>query len=188
MLPNLFQPMDTTRLRLRCIVSQDAEATSTLMTQAISNWLASWPLPFTSRMAERRIELAREAANRGDALPCAIIVKDRESLAGWINLSRSVDDRRRGALGYWLGEQYHRQGFAREALAALLRTGFDLLDLDVIEAGAQPGNTSSLAMMRACGMVEAGERVVYASARARDERCLFYEIHRLAPNRRERGR
>ncbi len=175
---DLFQPVETTRLRLRCVTPQDAEATSALMTQAVSNWLASWALPFTPQMARHRIELAREAASRGNAMPCAIIVKDSGSFAGWITLSRREDNRPRGALGYWLGERYQGRGFAREALAALLRTGFERLDLDVIEAGAQPENTASLAVMRACGMSAAGRRMVHASARARDESCLFHEIHR----------
>lgn len=111
-------------------------------------------------------------------MPCVIIVKDSGSFAGWITLSRRDDNRRRGALGYWLGERHQGRGFAREALAALLRTGFERLDLDVIEAGAQSENTASLAVMRAGGMSAAGRRMVHASVRARDEPCLFHEIHR----------
>lgn len=66
---DLFQPIETARLRLRCVAPQDAEATSALMTQAVSNWLASWALPFTPQMARHRIELAREAASRGTRCP-----------------------------------------------------------------------------------------------------------------------
>ncbi len=42
---DLFQPVETTRLRPRCVTPQDAEATSALMTQAVSDRLASWALP-----------------------------------------------------------------------------------------------------------------------------------------------
>jgi ribosomal-protein-alanine N-acetyltransferase len=48
----------------------------------------------------------------------------------------------------------------------------------VIEAGAQPGNTASFAIMRACGMRPVGERMIPVPARGRDELCHFYEVHR----------
>jgi len=179
MLTAPFPPIDTARLHLRCVAPPDAAATSTLMTQAISRWLASWPFPFSLERAQRRIELAQESANHRDTLPYAITAKDDGTLMGWITLNRNLDDKRRGTVGYWLGEQFHGQGYAREALAALLQEGFDLLNLNVIEAGAQPENTGSLAVMRACGMVETGERVVHATSRGRDERCVFYEMNRV---------
>jgi ribosomal-protein-alanine N-acetyltransferase len=148
------------------------------MTKAVSDWLATWPMPFTPEMANHRIALAREAAKRGDALPYAITAKESWTLLGWITLNKDQDARQGGTLGYWLGEQFHRQGFAREALAALLQDGFRLLDLDVIEAGAKPENTGSFAVMRACRMVESGKRTVHAEARHRDELCIFYELDR----------
>lgn len=180
MLADPFPPIETSRLRLRCIASGDASATAILMTKAVSDWLASWPMPFTQQMAKHRIELAREAASQREAAPYAITLKGTEALIGWITLTKNEGDRRRGGLGYWLGTQYHGQGFAREALNALLAVGFNLLDIDVIEAGAQPENTGSFAVMRACGMIEIGERVVHASSRNRDELCVFYEIGRSA--------
>ncbi len=179
-----FPPIETTRLCLRCVTLEDAVPTSALMSPAVSDWLASWPLPFTVEMAKHRIDLARAVAIRGDALPCAIVVKQSETLAGWITLSRSDDDINRGALGYWLGEAYHRQGFTREALSALIPAGFDRLNLEVIEAGAQAENAGSIAVMRACGMFEVGERMVHATSRGRLERCIFYETRRPASSMR----
>ncbi len=178
MIADHFPPIETARLRLRCVVLEDAEATAAMMTKAVSDWLASWPSPLTLQMAQHRIELAREAASRKEAMPCAIIVRGTETLAGWIALAKNDRDQRRGSLGYWLGVQHHGQGFAREALRALLAVGFNILDLDVIEAGAQPENTGSFAVMRACGMIEIGSRVVHATSRNRDERCIFYAANR----------
>jgi [ribosomal protein S5]-alanine N-acetyltransferase len=148
------------------------------MTAEVSRWLASWPFPFTLDMARNRIRAMRELAERGNALPCAIVSKESEDIVGWITLIRDAADQRRGALGYWLGMAHHGNGIAREALSALLLAGFDRLKLDVIEAGAQPENFGSFAVMRACGMVMTSERPVYAPARDRDELCFFYEVQR----------
>jgi RimJ/RimL family protein N-acetyltransferase len=55
---------------------------------------------------------------------------------------------------------------------------FELLRLDSIEGGAQPENVASLSVMRRLGMEPSGERVVWASARGRDELCTFYSVTR----------
>ena len=87
---------------------------------------------------------------------------------------------RRGVLAYWLGKKHHGYGYMREAAPATVAAAFERLDLEVIEAGAQPGNAASFAILRSCGMAPAGERMVFASARGRDELCLLYEVMRPA--------
>ena len=173
-----FRPLETARLRLRCVAAEDAAATAAMMTPEISRWLAFWPVPFTHDMAVARIAAARERAQAGDALPFAAVGKAGGALLGWVMLYRHSADRRRGSFGYWLGAAHHGKGYVREAAPAVLAAGFDLPGLDVIEAAAQPDNAASFAVMRACGMQPAGEKMVYAPARRRDELCRFYEIRR----------
>ncbi len=112
--------LDTLRLHLRLVAPDDAEATSALMTPAVSRWLASWPLPFTVAMARERIALAHALADSGQALSLAMTARDTGALLGWIMLHRSRDDSRTATLGYWLGEAHHRRGYLREAANALL--------------------------------------------------------------------
>jgi ribosomal-protein-alanine N-acetyltransferase len=176
--PEPFQPLETARLHLRCVVAHDAAATSALMTPAVSRWVAYWPVPFTADMARSRIEAARRLAYAGDALPFGVIEKASGAFIGWVMLDRDRRDRRRGVFGYWLGEKFHGNGYMRELAGVVIEAGFRLLDLDVIEAGAQPGNAASFAVMRGCAMTPAREGMVYAPARKRDEFCQFYEIRR----------
>lgn len=173
-----FQPLETARLRLRCVTAEDATATAMMMTPEVSRWVAYWPVPFTYEMAVARIEAACEGARRGDALPFAVTDKASGDLIGWVMIYRDEENRRRGSLGYWFGERHHGKGYMRELAPVALAAGFDLLDLDVIEAAAQPGNAASIAVMRACGMKPAGEGMVYAPARQRHELCHFYEVQR----------
>lgn len=173
-----FQPLETTRLLLRCVDAEDAAATATMMTPEVSRWVAYWPVPFTYAMAVVCIDAACERARRGDALPFAVTEKASGELTGWVMLLRDEDNRRRGSLGYWLGEKHHGKGYMRELAPAALAAGFDLLDLDVIEAAVQPGNAASIAVLRACGMKPTGEGMVYAPARERYELCHFFEIQR----------
>jgi [ribosomal protein S5]-alanine N-acetyltransferase len=173
-----FAARSTNRLRLRCVTADDALATSRLMTPAVSRWLASWPMPFTLKMAQQRIADLREQAYRGDALPFAIVARLNEELVGWATIVRNERDRASAALGFWLGEHHHGKGYMREIAPIVLAAGFATLGVNVIEAGAQIANAGSFAVMKACGMTAVGERMVYAAARRQDEPCCFYEVRR----------
>lgn len=175
-----FDPVKTARLKLRCVRPGDAARTSAMMTPAVSRWVASWPVPFTPEMAAERIAAARKAAEEGRALPFVVERRSDGALLGWVGVNRDAMSNRRGVLGYWLGEEHHGYGYMREAVSAVVAAAFEKLNLDVIEAGAQPGNAASFAVLRGCGMTPAGERMVFAPARDRDELCLFYEAARPA--------
>jgi ribosomal-protein-alanine N-acetyltransferase len=172
--------LDTPRLHLRPVAPEDAEATSALMTPAVSRWLASWPLPYTVAMARERIATARALAEAGQALSVAVTARDSGDILGWIMLHRPRDDPRTATLGYWLGEAHQRRGYLREAAHALLPVAAAWLDVDRIEASAHPENAGSFAVMRSCGMTFQGETVIHAPARNRDEPVHVYAVAREA--------
>jgi ribosomal-protein-alanine N-acetyltransferase len=174
----LFPPILTARLLLRCVEAGDSAATAALITPAVSQWVARWPYPFTAEMAAARIADSRAAAALGEELPFAIVEQSAGVLIGWLVIHRNDVEPTRASFGYWLGEAWHGRGYMREAAPPALDDAFSRLGLTVIEAGAQPGNTASFAIMRACGMSPAGERMVPAPARGRDELCHVYERHR----------
>jgi ribosomal-protein-alanine N-acetyltransferase len=179
-LPPPHAPVDTRRLHLRCVEPGDASATARLLTPAVSTWLASWPSPVTTAAAAARITAMREAAGAGQLLCFAIERRDDPALMGWVIVARVPDDPSRGGLGYWLGEAYHGHGYMAEAAEAAVAAGFARFRLAVIEAGAQPENAASLRVMAKLGMTAVGRRVIWASARAREETCEYYAITREA--------
>ncbi len=148
------------------------------MTQAVSQWVAYWPVPFTPEMATQRIAAACRAADAGQAMPIAIERREDGCLLGWASVNRDLAEPRRGQFGYWLGEAYHGHGYMREAATAIMRHGFAQLDLDVMEAGVQPGNAASIAILTGCGLVCVGEKMLPAPARGRNELCLMFEVTR----------
>ena len=175
-----FQPIETARLRLRCVAPDDAHATSAMMTPEVSRWVAYWPFPFTYDLAVERIESSLKLAHAGDMLPFAVVEKAGNEMIGWVMFNRDTENRRRASFGYWLGEKHHGKGYMKELAPVALVAAFKLLDVDLIEAGAQPENIASLAVMRGCGMEFTEARMVYAPARKREERCHFYEIERTS--------
>ena len=174
-----FVPLQTARLTLRCPDPGDVKMLAALVTPAISRWMASWPFPFTLPLAEGCIEAARAAGLARQGMRC--VIERDAAIIGWIEIKRSQSITTVGSLGYWIGEAHQGHGYSREAAESLIPAAFSFLDLDSIEAGAQPENLGSFAVMRALGMHYLGERLVYAAARGRDETCLFYALERRQP-------
>jgi ribosomal-protein-alanine N-acetyltransferase len=175
---DLTDPIETARLRLRRIEHGDAAAISRLMTPEVTHWLASWPTPVTEALAAERIAQMQKAEQHGTAVCLAIERRDDGVFLGCVMVFRAPEDPSRGALGYWLGEPFHRRGYMTEAAAAAVAAAFARLDLTAVEAGAQPENAASLTLMRALGMQPIGSRAVWASGRGREELCEYYEITR----------
>lgn len=170
--------LETPRLTLRCVQEADAGQISALMVPEISCWLASWSLPFTVEKARARILRERDAAESGKMMPLAIVERATGAVIGWVSIFRDADDPKKGEAGYWLGMDAQGKGYLREMGPVVLAAGFDMLDVDVIEAGAQPENAASFGVMRSWGMSQADDRCHYASARERDEVCRYFQITR----------
>lgn len=178
--PAPFEPLETARLHLRCVAPDDAAETSAMMTDTVGRWVAYWPVPFTLEMASERISRSRDLAFQGGLLPFAIVRKVDDRLMGWATVHRDPQAPRSASFGYWIGDAYQGLGYMRELARPVVAAGFRLLDVDVIEAAAQPGNDASFAIMRFCGMRKSGEGMVFAPARERDELCHFYAVRRDA--------
>ena len=80
----------------------------------------------------------------------------------------------RGEIGYELGRAYWRQGYMREALAALLAYGFMEMELNRIEAMTVPANVASAALLRSLGFTEEGilREYDYFKEEYQDLRCF----------------
>ena len=168
----------TPRLRLRGLRREDVLPTLAMMTPAVSQWTASWPAEMSLEVVLERMERARLRAVGGNALMYAVERRADGALMGWIGLHRSADDPARAILGYWFGEAFHGQGYGGEAARAAVSAGWDLLGVQVIEAGANPANAASIAILKRLGMHFTGERHEHVPARAREEIAVYYEMPR----------
>ncbi len=151
-----------------------------MMSPAVSRWTGSWPERVTTAEAAERIERTLAAIDAGAGPILAIERREDAALLGWIGLTHDAEDRSRAILGYWLGEAFHGQGYAGEAAAAMVEAGWRRMDIALIEAGAQPANAASIAILRRLGMRPVGERMHFASARQREELCAYFELPRPA--------
>lgn len=176
--PHWPRVVTTPRLRLRCPELADADGIVALITPAVSRWLATWTSPCSRDDAAEKIEAALAAIESGDALHFAVTRRADGALVGWIRLERREPDGDCAEIGFWFGEAFQGVGYATEAAAAACAAAFRLLDVNTVEAGAQPANTASLRVLSKLGMRSIGDRVIFAPSSQRDEPCLFFAMKR----------
>lgn len=148
--------LPTERMVLRLPAQSDFRAWATLR-QASADFLKPWEPTWsddhlTRRNFTGRVSWAAKVAAQGSALPLFLIRRADEALLGAITL----DHLRRGpsqsaTIGYWIGQPFARQGYMREAIAALVHYAFTDLDLSRIEAACLPENAASRGVLERCG-------------------------------------
>jgi len=176
------EAIEGVQIRLRCISLTDAPAIANLMTPDISEWLASWPANPTVEAVRERIIRAEKAMQQKRELHFRIEECERNVTVGYVSVARSATDSGVGHISYWLGNAFQGKGYMTEAVRHAINAAFRYMDLERVEAGAQPENLSSFSVMRRVGMSPIGERVVWANNRQRNEKCLFYSVDRATFN------
>lgn len=94
-----------------------------------------------------------------------------DGIAGYFQLSQIVRGAFQNAyLGYAAVAAHAGNGYMREGMALLLRWAFAEQGLHRLEANVQPGNESSIALVRGAGFVKEGysERYLKVGGRWRD--------------------
>ncbi len=86
-----------------------------------------------------------------------LIRKDTGKSIGWCGFHTWYIDHKRAELGYVLDlEKNMNQGFMKEALAPIIKYGFEVMKLNRIEAFLAKTNTPSLKLLQHHGFVEEG--------------------------------
>ena len=81
-------------------------------------------------------------------------------------------------MGYWIGKPFWSQGFATEAVEALIRHAFDHDGLDHLIAGHFEGNEASQRVLAKFGFVSIGSETRDCAARGAKAHCMTYRLDR----------
>jgi len=151
-----FTPLQTERLTLRLHARSDIPALMRLIgAREVAATTLRIPHPYTEADAEDFIAGTQEELLNGSGLRLGIIVRESDTLCGGVGL-RVEPDHRRAELGYWIGVPYWGKGYATEAAGAMLKYGFDTLQLHRIFASHFAGNLASATVLRKIGMRHEG--------------------------------
>lgn len=136
---------------------------------------------FTLWDAHRTIDEARmfvndviHAGERGEANPWVIELTEARRVIGTVGLGDLHPQHGRCEVGYVLGKAYWGQGYATEALRAVLRFCFADLRLNRIEAKCFPENAASARVLEKAGMQFEGELREYFFAKGTFQNVRLY--------------
>jgi len=105
----------------------------------------------------------------------------RESVPiGWVSVRTSNGDPFCGELGYTILRKYRRQGYAAEAVQALIEASFNAEILDKITAYCLPENTASRVLLKHLGLSEMRLLPGGAVVRGRTVDIVLHEIDRMS--------
>lgn len=153
--------LETDRLTLRRPVAADTTAIERLARDAdVARHTANIPHPYPPGGA------AAWLASLSDEAEIVWAIERREDgvFLGCIGL-RSDADAGRGVSGYWIGKAFWGQGYATEALRAVVAYAFDMRRLARLDISAAPGNAASARVQAKLGFVPAGRAIELAPAR-----------------------
>ena len=151
------QPTITTaRLILRPFYISDATRIKQLAgNRAIADTTLNIPHPYEDGMAEQWISTHQSKLEAGESVQFAITLRHSETLIGALGIEM-VARYDRAEIGYWIGRPYWSKGYCTEAGHAVLRYGFQALNLNRIHAAHFKRNPASGRVMEKLGMVREG--------------------------------
>jgi RimJ/RimL family protein N-acetyltransferase len=155
--------LETTRLALRAPRLEDAKMVAALANdRRIAENTARIPHPYRQADAEGFIS----GVNRSGGEAVFLITLRDETIIGGCGI---MNQEQAPELGYWLGVPYWGQGYATEALHALIDYAFTDLGHDALQAGARVTNPASRRVLEKCGFQWTGVglyriRAIHSSA------------------------
>jgi len=169
----------TARLSLRLPEHRDFREWAKLRHESkafLSPWEPIWAADHLSRASfTNRVYWSQRAVKNGNAVPLFVFHKEAGQLVGAITL----DNIRRGpsqvgTIGYWVGQQYARQGFMSEAIIAMVAHAFADLDLSRVESACLPDNLASRGVLEKAGFKYEGVAQSYIQINGRWRNHVLY--------------
>ncbi len=179
-MPITVPDIETERLRLRPLRPSDADDVVRLVNDfEVARYTATIPHPYDLKMAQDFIatpEASPDAASRflddpDAALVLAIVRKEDDQLIGCVGLQKTPEG---PELGYWVGREYWRQGYAFEAAGRLVRFAFENYALPELIASAVTVNEASHRVLERIGFAICGTGEIHSRA----QNCNLPVVHR----------
>jgi RimJ/RimL family protein N-acetyltransferase len=153
-IPGPAYRIETRRLVLRCWNPADAPLLKAAIDASVEH-VRPW-LPFASREPlplQSKIDLIRHWRSEFDAsrdFVYGIFSRDESRVLGGTGLHTRLGTRVR-EIGYWIHQDFTRQGYATETAAALTKVAFEVDHVERVEIHCDPNNVHSAAVARKLG-------------------------------------
>ena len=170
--------IETERLRIRSLRDDDLpDLVALIGNWEVVRWVSSVPHPYTEADGREWIARVQQDHATGHPRRFAIALKETDRLIGGVGIDGSTcDESEEPALGYWLGEPHWGNGYAREAVAAIIDHGLRTLGMETIRAYTDPSNVASQKVLLRCGLKKVGEIELVKPTRLGARRAPLFRI------------
>jgi RimJ/RimL family protein N-acetyltransferase len=151
--------IETERLIIRCYEPKDATLLKTTIDESLEHLLPWMPWAKNEpESLEAKMEMLRKFRGNFDLgvdYLFGIFSNDEKQLIGSTGLHTRPGGNAR-EIGYWINVNCLQQGYATEAVKALVKVGFEIEQLDRIEIRCVPENTRSQRIPKKLGFLYEG--------------------------------
>jgi ribosomal-protein-alanine N-acetyltransferase len=151
-----IKKIETKRLVLREINESDVEGIYKVFSDPeVAKY--DWFRPIVSKDdAIKFIKRYKEEFQAGEEITWGIELKDTKELIGICCLGDFDDGSRRAEIGYDIVQDKWNNGYATEAVEAIVKFGLREIDLNRIEAFITPGNDASVRVLEKLNFIKEG--------------------------------
>jgi [ribosomal protein S5]-alanine N-acetyltransferase len=141
----------TERLVLRQVLPNDAEQMHILRSDDSTMKFLDRPRSKSVEDAHALIKKMDEAQKNNEGITWTITIIGDDRLIGTIGIWRIDKENHRGEIGYMIFPDHWKKGIMTEATTAVLKFGFEKLNLHSIEANLNPENIASVKLIEKLG-------------------------------------
>jgi [ribosomal protein S5]-alanine N-acetyltransferase len=151
-----FPTLETERLILRKMILNDAEAVFAYASNSEVSRYTLWETHRSIEDSRAFLEFATQKYENGGEPDWGIVYRGNGCLVGACGLVNWEAEHARAEVGFVLSREYWGRGLMSEAVRAILRFGFERMNLNRIEARCIAQNAASARVMEKAGMVYEG--------------------------------
>lgn len=144
---NPFPKLFTERLVLREISAADVKEVFQLRSDKNVMQFLDRPLAQTTDDAMALIQKIADGHEKNENITWAITLQNQPELIGTIGFWRIDKENYRAEIGYLLHPGQQGKGLMQEAIATVLKYGFQTIKLHSVEANVNPANNASIKLL-----------------------------------------
>ncbi|MDS0525669.1 GNAT family N-acetyltransferase [Clostridium sp. SHJSY1] len=171
-----FPVIETERLKLRELTKKDSrDVFSILSLEEVTKYYGMHPMKQISQ-AEKLIEKFKISYEIGNAIRWGIEIKNCNRIIGTCGFHSWNRRHFRAEIGYELNREFWGLGYGKEAIQAIIKYGFNEMNLERIEAIVYPENKKSEKMLKKMNFTYEGLLRKYAYFRDKHQDLNMFSI------------
>ena len=147
---------ESERLKFRAIKRGDLEDIFEYSNNPQTSQYLLWSPHQNIFVTQEFIDIVLSKYKSGEYHDWAIVLKKSNKMIGTCGFTRIDEDNKTIEIGYVINPTYWGNGYATEAVNAILEFAFTELDINRVEARFMAGNDASLTVMKKVGMTFEG--------------------------------